>query len=626
MSLTIKPATQPQNLTRTSSPGHTRKKAFSRRSRNGCRTCRARRVKCDETPGTCDNCSRTGRQCEYDLHRIPERARPGSVAAPAAQISLPWKMTSDERRCLSFFQHRSVPHLVAFFDSPLWQRLILQLCHHEPAVFHAVIALGAVNQAYEIAGDRQRRARQASLPPPQQKDEHRGQDPWHLFALEQASRAIAKLNERRQSADPHFQRVILACCLLFVMSELLHKNLSRATFHIQCGLHILRGMNVRRQRGGLNFIVADGTNPYRVEECVVDAFLGLQMCAIFYGTKDPLHFDTELVYHQPYHDLHLHRAFRDLAHARQILTPLLDTMALFVAQGWYLSDAEIAARYAALHHQQHRLLAYFTRYLHLLTEFTHRTRQRSTTTMPHPEHQKLTREAQIMRLSCLYSLLAIKMALFSKERPLPTRLLPDFLTVLTAAEAAIAQFTGAATATATATAAAAAATAEANRPAMTARPGIVPALCVATMRCPDFGLRCRGIAALRGWDAQEAFMGAAFNADLMEEVMKVELLIRYRAGAGEKEGALEGVRFEMGPGRRDAASVGCGGGGGGAGGEGNGGLRPAVARIAYRGSDGVERAQRVPLVRNEALAAELRAIDGSADWPCVRYLQLLDHL
>ena len=102
-------------------------------------------------------------------------------------------------------------------------------------------------------------------------------------------------------------------------------------------------------------------------------------------------------------------------------------------------------------------------------------------------------------------------------------------------------------------------------------------------------------------------MGAAFNADLIEEVMKVELLVRYRAG---EEGVLEGVRFEMGMGDGRSDS----------------GFRPAAARIGYRGSDGVERAHCVVLVRNEALAAELRAIEGSAAWPCVRYLQLLNHL
>ncbi|RAK76578.1 Zn(II)2Cys6 transcription factor domain-containing protein [Aspergillus fijiensis CBS 313.89] len=561
----MEPAPQTQNLTWTSSPWPTRKKAFSRRSRNGCRTCRARRVKCDETPGACDNCTRTGRQCEYELHRIPERARVGRVVAPAAQISLPWKMTSDERRCLSFFQHRSVPHL-----------------------------------AYEIEGGR--RQRQGFLPQHQhqQQQQRRGrrdQNQWYLFAVEQASRAISKLNERRQSADPHFQRVILACCLLFVMCELLHQNPSRATFHLQCGLHILRGMNVRRQSsssssGGLTFIVANGPNPYRVEECVVDAFVGLQMCAIFYGTQDPLHFDTELVYHQPYHDLYLHgaQAFRDWGHARQILTPLLDTMALFVAESWYLRDAEIAARYAALHHRQHRLLAYFTRYLHLFHEFYHRTLHPRITV----DHEKLTREAHITRLSCLYSLLAIKIALFSKERPLPPRLLPDFLAVLTAAEAAIARFPVVTESTNTA-----------GRPAVTARPEIVPALCVATMRCPDFGLRCRGIAALRGWDAQEAFMGAAFNADLIEEVMKVELLVRYRTG---EERVLEGVRFEMGMGMgRKTGEEGRSRSGS--------GLRPAAARIGYRGSNGVEHAHCVVLVRNEATgggAARYRGVGGVA--------------
>ena len=38
-----------------------------KRSRNGCWPCKARKVKCDETPETCLNCQRTGETCDYSI-------------------------------------------------------------------------------------------------------------------------------------------------------------------------------------------------------------------------------------------------------------------------------------------------------------------------------------------------------------------------------------------------------------------------------------------------------------------------------------------------------------------------------------------------------------------------------
>ncbi|PYH49808.1 Zn(II)2Cys6 transcription factor [Aspergillus saccharolyticus JOP 1030-1] len=581
------------------SPANARaSRRFARRSRNGCRTCRARRVKCDETPGICTNCARTGRRCEYDLHRIPDRAPRGSIVA---SIAVPWKVTSDERRCLSYFQNLSLPHLVAFFDSPLWQRLILQLCHREPAVFHAVIALGAVHQAHELGGGRLRPGQRQAL-----FERHSEQKQWYLFAMAQSGRAIAKLNERGQSPDPQFQRVILACCLLFIMGELLQQDMSRATIHIQAGLHILQGLEVRRRASSLDLTVAGGgdTNgPQVVEDCVVEAFLELQMCSIFYGTTEPLHLHDEVVYDRPYRDLYLTQRFRSLQHAHQVLTPLLDTMALFVWQGSHLSDEDIARDYASLHTRQQSLIAYFTRFLHLLDEYCHHDHhhrlvpsaagntRRHGTNKDAP--QKSLREAHIMRLSCIYGRYSVQIALASKERPLPASLADDAFAVLVAAETAMAQFT------------------LTERPAVTTRCEIVPALCTATMRCPDFRLRCRGIENLRAWDAQEGFMNAAFNADLMEELMKVELLRLYAAGAPPPPGVTLERETVGATGSRDGGGEGANGG-------------PIVARIVYCGSDGAEREHRVRLVRNETLAADLRAIEGSETWPCMRLLGLMD--
>lgn len=49
----------------TESTRNKRQRAFSRRSRTGCFTCRRRRVKCDEARPICKNCERGSRKCTF---------------------------------------------------------------------------------------------------------------------------------------------------------------------------------------------------------------------------------------------------------------------------------------------------------------------------------------------------------------------------------------------------------------------------------------------------------------------------------------------------------------------------------------------------------------------------------
>lgn len=122
---------------------------------------RAHRIKCDESPGSCQNCIETRTVCKgYDLHWIPtargryQRSESRTVVVKydaTLAAKLLWKATSGEARCLTYFQQQTAPQLVTFFDSPVWDRLVLQLCYVESAVFHAVIALGVPAQAQEMA-------------------------------------------------------------------------------------------------------------------------------------------------------------------------------------------------------------------------------------------------------------------------------------------------------------------------------------------------------------------------------------------------------------------------------------------------------------------------------------------
>jgi hypothetical protein len=65
-------------------PKH-RKKTFHNKSRGGCKNCKVRRVKCDETRPTCIRCANGGRVCEgYDV----PKAWIFSLASPESQASL----------------------------------------------------------------------------------------------------------------------------------------------------------------------------------------------------------------------------------------------------------------------------------------------------------------------------------------------------------------------------------------------------------------------------------------------------------------------------------------------------------------------------------------------------------
>ncbi|PYH98139.1 hypothetical protein BO71DRAFT_317051 [Aspergillus ellipticus CBS 707.79] len=207
-----------------------RRQSTAPRSRTGCRTCRLRRVKCDEAPGACRTCTSTGRTCDgYDLVRLPktrDRARRLALPLPPTiAVQLP-SMSVDERRGFGFFLTQTVPMIAGCFDSPVWQQLVLQMSQSEPAIGHAVVALSVLHEDCEIRG----------TPAPSMDLQH---NPLHCFALEQYTRAIVVLYRRFQSHDPLLRPVVLVCCLVFINFELLQGNYGAAFAHLRQGLDIL---------------------------------------------------------------------------------------------------------------------------------------------------------------------------------------------------------------------------------------------------------------------------------------------------------------------------------------------------------------------------------------------------
>ncbi|PYH96551.1 hypothetical protein BO71DRAFT_448583 [Aspergillus ellipticus CBS 707.79] len=332
-----------------------RQKAFRARSRTGCRTCRIRHLKCDETPGACHNCTSTGRIC------IPHFLGTG----------FRWKMTSDERRCFSRFQHYTIPGLLWLFKSPLWHTMVLQMCSSEPAVYHAVVALSAAHQDIETFG--------LPLPGDTRKSV------WQEFALEHSIRSFSLLNKRYTSQDPLFRKVMLLCCFLFVLMELLHGRYDRVCQHLNSD-----------------------------NQCT------------FLSPHGPVFTYDHHLKHPSWLGTHPH-GFSSIYEARQTFEPLLSAIYRYLGRCWSLSQPDKMYHYESLCLKQGELLSRLSQYSGKFQLF--RSQPKFSLRSEKDNHG-----AQIILL--LYQTLAItiKIALLPKHAPAIDHYTPEYKAYLHSVE------------------------------------------------------------------------------------------------------------------------------------------------------------------------------------------------
>jgi hypothetical protein len=157
---------------------------------------RIRRIKCDEVEPSCGQCLRGRRICDGYHHR---KSSVSMLTMNPTSFSDLFK-TDQERRCFEFFRQRTAPQLSGTFESPFWTHLLLLATHHEPAVKHATIALGALHECFE-----QRLSNQAEAN--------------FRFALQQYVRAIGLVTKPIRERGKQATDVALMTCVLFVCFE-----------------------------------------------------------------------------------------------------------------------------------------------------------------------------------------------------------------------------------------------------------------------------------------------------------------------------------------------------------------------------------------------------------------------
>ncbi|KAG0647585.1 Aspercryptin biosynthesis cluster-specific transcription regulator [Hyphodiscus hymeniophilus] len=182
---------------------------------------------------------RTAQQWANSLHRvfdnIDKRRSKSASKSPAELPSNPslaitlgpysdLDADAQERRGFYFFCHRTAAEISGYLPSEFWDTLLLQASHTDPAILHAVIALGSLHEIYEEHTSR-------CLEDGEALDRRR-------FALQQSNKAISHLGTQLALAPPSGE-VILICCLLFICLETFQGDYSAALTHLDSGLRIL---------------------------------------------------------------------------------------------------------------------------------------------------------------------------------------------------------------------------------------------------------------------------------------------------------------------------------------------------------------------------------------------------
>ncbi|KAI1346273.1 hypothetical protein F5Y01DRAFT_308427 [Xylaria sp. FL0043] len=213
-----------------------RQRAYRPKTQSGCLTCKVRRVKCDEGVPACLRCTSTGRTCDGYAHITTPTVQAPILQGPSLEI----QGCPRTKRSFSYFVQRACSQLAGFFGSDFWERLILQAAYHEPAVRHAIVAIGsrhelAVQQAAKI-------------------------DAIGAFSLGQYNIAIKHLLNPATDKGQRSVDIYLILSILFACFENIQGDHALAITHIQSGVKLLREMVYDQSTGVLHHQLFGATN------------------------------------------------------------------------------------------------------------------------------------------------------------------------------------------------------------------------------------------------------------------------------------------------------------------------------------------------------------------------------
>ncbi|KAI1181888.1 hypothetical protein F5B17DRAFT_436233 [Nemania serpens] len=259
--------------------------------KTGCNNCKQRRIKCDEKRPACTQCVRSKKQCtgypppprakiyeekliapkpaSQDAAVIPiaRRSPTQSISRPAIAAPAPFHTTaptppdspqytslilhqpttipfnSVEGQYFQLFRDYTASELSGFFDSSFWTRRVLQECHSEDSIRHAVVALGALYKTLE---------KMSESPPGSPSDADHSDNAnrhWEV-AFKHYSLAIQAVVSSG-SHDQAKKRMSLMASILLACFDSFIGHHKHAILQIRSGLALLEKLRAERRQASL---------------------------------------------------------------------------------------------------------------------------------------------------------------------------------------------------------------------------------------------------------------------------------------------------------------------------------------------------------------------------------------
>ncbi|KAJ4039217.1 hypothetical protein NW761_007882 [Fusarium oxysporum] len=212
--------------------------------------------------------------------------------------------SDDERSGIEWFMVNTSAKMPGVFESKFWNLLVLQASWSEPAILHAVLALGAAHKCDALVYNSSSDAQLSGCPEGLQRTLS------HHY-----SRAIALLQPYLAVQSKENLRVALISCIVFACLEFLRQQYQTGNALLQNSFKLLNDM--RPQCGGGTILLTP--DPTSIDDILVEeiARLDIQATLLGHGSRQ-----RYLVDSQPLSSIQ-HPDFRTVRVARKQLDALL---------------------------------------------------------------------------------------------------------------------------------------------------------------------------------------------------------------------------------------------------------------------------------------------------------------
>ncbi|KAH7249214.1 hypothetical protein B0J15DRAFT_561547 [Fusarium solani] len=201
--------------------------------KTGCKTCKLRRIKCDEGKPSCSKCLSSGRLCAgYGIWDEGRASPIQCTSLSKLNTPIPSMASQEEKGHFDFFRVIAASKLAGAFPSSFWESLVFQASSSELVVLHGASALGAAykSRAQTICDGMLQNHISAAAANRQDQG----------FAIRQYAKVLDMLQMQLPRTEKRLLRNGLIVCILATAFELVQGNHKAAATHLKNGFILVR--------------------------------------------------------------------------------------------------------------------------------------------------------------------------------------------------------------------------------------------------------------------------------------------------------------------------------------------------------------------------------------------------